>query len=61
MARPSFHTYNHYLGECHKCGKLFQERNAMGVAARHFDKCGGYISLDVTMTFVWDPNMPRRG
>lgn len=61
MASPSFYTKTTFYGECQGCGKIFSSANAMGVVARHFEKCGGYISLDATRTFVWEPKQPARG
>lgn len=59
MSKPSFRTKSVYHGDCEACGKLFTAANAMAAAAQHFDRCGGRIHLNSTVTFIWDPDHER--
>lgn len=54
MAAPTFYTKQLFNGECSGCGRRFTSRNSMGLAAQHYDRCGGRISLEVMTTFVWE-------
>ena len=58
MVAVTWRTVPIYYGECERCGKLFQARNAMGLAAQHYARCGGRIRLEQTIVFVWDPDGP---
>lgn len=52
--RPTFRTRALYIAECY-CGWRCETRNAMGLAAQHFPRCGKRIHLERTVTYVWDP------
>lgn len=55
MAKCSFRTKAQYVASCHRCGWECSAGNALAMAARHFDNCGGYVWCESTVAFVWDP------
>lgn len=55
LASPSTRTIPICFGNCDKCGRRFESRNAMGLAAQHFARCGGEIWLEVTRIYRWIP------
>lgn len=52
--KPTFRTKAQYVGECHKCGRTWHSPNAMGLAAQHAEKCGGYVWVERTVGYVWN-------
>jgi len=43
----------HWLAECHTCGKVWQERNAVAVGARHSKAFGHEVSAEVVLSGRW--------
>lgn len=48
--RETYTGISHVLAECHDCGKVFDARNALGLAAQHHDKTGHCVTWEQLVT-----------
>jgi hypothetical protein len=39
---------------CHTCGKTWETRNALGVAAQHTNRTGHYVWAEQTIATTWN-------
>lgn len=60
MSKPTFRTIADYRAVCEGCGWAAYSRNAMGLAAKHYDRCGSYLRVEVERAYVWDPDREAR-
>lgn len=49
----------HWLAECHTCGKVWEDRNAVAVGARHSKAHGHEVSAEVMLSGRWIAGVRR--
>ena len=54
MAAADRAGISHALAECHTCGKVWDSRNAVGVAAQHPERYGHHVVAEQVITMSWN-------